>query len=140
MPCRAVGRRRLPPCREGEPRTDADVGASPDHCDLRRVRGGGQAVRGREERRKMGAHTWSAYFAPVRGKRTCRAVGGCASRCPLLSPEQSEGDDNGHLEAQGGGAREWEDMQGGVRFGVSRILSRCHEGRVRGVVPSEKCL
>ena len=88
----------------------------------------------------MGAPRRSAHFAPVSGKRTCRAVGGCASRCPLLSPEQSEGDDNGHREAQGGGAREWEDMQGGVRFGVSRIHARFHESFVQSEVPREKCL
>ena len=56
-----------------------------------------------------------------------------------MSPESSEGDDNGHREAQGGGVREREDMQGGVRFVVSRILARYHESFAQSVGPSEKC-
>ena len=32
-----------------------------------------------------------------------------------MAPERSEGDKHGYREAQGGGVREWEDMQGGVR-------------------------
>ena len=140
MPCRAEGRRRLPPCREGEPRTDAEGGVHPALCDLRRVRGGGR----RCEAGRRGAKWGLPRGAPI--LRLCEAGGHAGQWVGVLRgvrccpPEQCEGDNNGHREAQGGGAREREDMQGGVRFVVSRILARCHEGRARGVVPSEKCL
>ena len=114
MPCRAVGMIRLPPCREGEPRTDAEGGVRPDHCDLRRVRGGGRRCEVGRRGAKWGRPRGAPILRPCVAKRTCRAVGGCASRCPWVSPEQSEGDDNGHREAQGGGVREREDMQGGA--------------------------
>lgn len=70
MTCRAVGLRRMPPSREGKPRTDAEGGVCPDHCDLRRVRGGGRRCEVGRKGRKMGAPRRSAYFVPVRGKRT----------------------------------------------------------------------